>query len=112
MSNTHGSNWIRKDLRYAIYHRDNFCCVYCSRDLRNIDRKFRTLDHVVARENGGCNSAHNLVTCCVWCNSSKQDTPLHQFIDDHSAAQVIIQINKPVDRAIGKRLVNLERIVA
>lgn len=62
-----GSKWIRPSTRWAIYHRDNFACVYCTR-VGSL-----SLDHVGAVEvHGRDNGAHNLVTSCVSCNSSKQ----------------------------------------
>jgi len=62
-----GSKWIRPATRWAIYHRDDFTCLYCTR-IGSL-----SLDHVGSVEgNGRDNGAHNLVTACVSCNSSKQ----------------------------------------
>lgn len=72
-----GSNWIRREKRLAIYRRDDHCCVYCGRDLAC---EVATLDHVLPCELGGTNSEKNLVTCCLHCNSSKQDLPLKAFL--------------------------------
>lgn len=74
----HGSKWIRPEKRKAIYARDNNCCVYCGCDLTG---QVATLDHVVARENGGTNDPSNLVTSCMHCNCSKQDQRVSRFID-------------------------------
>lgn len=62
-----GSNWIHRPTRWAVYHRDGFCCVYCG------SKERLSLDHVIACENGGTNDVTNLVTACVSCNSAKQD---------------------------------------
>jgi 5-methylcytosine-specific restriction endonuclease McrA len=66
-----GSKWIRPVKRQAIYLRDGLCCAYCARGLE--DGVVLTLDHVLACELGGSNEASNLITCCLSCNSSKQD---------------------------------------
>jgi len=108
MSNKNGSSWIRKAKRFAIYHRDSFTCCYCG--CRFDSSVGLSLDHVVARENGGDNAATNLITACISCNSRKGDTPIHEFVDaDH--ALILEQINKPVDLDVGKRLVALAKAV-
>jgi hypothetical protein len=40
----------------------------------------RTLDHLIARELGGDNSAENLVTACKACNCAKRDLSLRAFL--------------------------------
>ena len=77
--NYNGSKWIRPEKRLAIYIRDNFHCVYCGKDLRNVKAKLRTLDHVVAVAHGGVNTQHNLVTCCKRCNESKGNKTLREW---------------------------------
>ena len=72
-----GSNWIRRGKRLAIYARDDHRCVYCGADLA---AQVATLDHVRPRELGGSNQESNLVTCCLGCNSAKQDLPLMAFL--------------------------------
>lgn len=71
-----GSKWIRPSKRLAIYMRDGHRCAYCGRDLVG---EVATLDHVLARELGGGNEAKNLVTCCLSCNSSKQDLTIRSW---------------------------------
>ena len=66
-----GSKWIRPTKRLAIYLRDGMACAYCGSAQE--DGAALSLDHIVAVELGGSNEAENLVTCCIPCNSSKQD---------------------------------------
>jgi len=78
-----GSSWIRKEKRLAIYRSDEFRCVYCGRllDDDHIEGSWeRTLDHLIPRSLGGGNGAHNLVTACIHCNSSRQETGVSQFL--------------------------------
>jgi 5-methylcytosine-specific restriction endonuclease McrA len=109
MSNKNGSSWIRKEKRYAIYARDSFTCCYCG--CRFDSSVGLSLDHVVARENGGDNAATNLITACISCNSRKADTLIHEFVDADHALVILEQINKPIDLSVGKRLVALAKVL-
>lgn len=64
---------IPKRLRFEIYKRDKFTCVYCGRSVPEVTL---TLDHVEAHARGGSNDATNLVTACTDCNAGKSDVPL------------------------------------
>lgn len=74
-----GSNWIRKDKRWAIYMRDGCACIYCEVGADQMEGPM-TLDHLLACELGGQNTAANLVTCCVSCNSSKRDLTMGDWM--------------------------------
>ena len=57
------------------------CSKNCPPDLvDHIGSAGVTLDHVTPRELGGSNHESNLVTCCLSCNSAKQDLPLRKFL--------------------------------
>lgn len=71
--------WIRPHKRLAIYLRDSFRCVYCCCDLHDADPRDITLDHLVAKVDGGSNDETNLVTSCRACNCSRQDKPIAKF---------------------------------
>ena len=73
-----GSNWIRKDKRLAIYLRDGLACAYCGAAAE--DRKPLSLDHLLPCSQGGGNHEGNLVTCCLSCNSRRQDMPLSSWL--------------------------------
>jgi CRISPR/Cas system Type II protein with McrA/HNH and RuvC-like nuclease domain len=64
-----GMNWIRKDLRLAIYLRDGACCMWCGITLE--DGAMLTLDHVHPYSQDGRNGADNLICACSKCNSSR-----------------------------------------
>lgn len=66
------SSFVRKSLRFAVYARDKFDCVYC-RDVFPIDLTGAGLhlDHVVPRSQGGKDTPDNLVTACERCNTRK-----------------------------------------
>lgn len=71
--------WIRTDLRVAIYLRDEFTCLYCSANLHGTDFRNITLDHVIPKADGGSNRPANLITACLSCNCSKKEKPVEVF---------------------------------
>lgn len=64
---------IKNNLRWRVYERDGFKCVYCGA------RKDLTIDHVKAEAEGGETVATNLVTACRPCNSKKHTKSLADF---------------------------------
>lgn len=106
-----GSKWIRPSTRWAIYHRDDFACVYCGNvgDL--------SLDHVRAVAGSGTNEPENLVTCCIRCNSSKQQLTMRQWYAKLRAADYDVEaiqrrvaraVRQPIDRVRGRFLAGKE----
>lgn len=77
-SKDQGMNWIRQDKRLAIYLRDGNTCTYCGTP--NTADMTMTLDHLTPYVVGGSNGQENLVTCCLSCNSSRQDMELGQWL--------------------------------
>ena len=63
--------------RQKIYQRDDYKCTYCHKQLT---RFTATLDHVKAVAEGGDNSAENLVTACLQCNSRKTARRVGDFL--------------------------------
>jgi len=117
-----GSKWIRDERRLAIYMRDSFSCVYCganlfadysSDDIR--ERCNVTLDHLVARSQTEQpdNSETNLVTCCLSCNSRRQDQPWQSFAKGSGKSRSIIHITrlvaKPLDMPRAKAVFALKQ---
>lgn len=107
MSNANGSKWIRPEKRLAIYSRDGFCCVYCAAEDK------LSLDHLQPRELGGNHDASNLVTCCVSCNSARQDSSMREWLKalrdqgvntDGLAGKIRRLAVKTLNMAEGKRL--------
>lgn len=80
--------WIRVEKRLAINLRDRMTCVYCLRDLHGAAPADVTLDHVIAKADGGSNHEGNLVTACRACNCSRQDKPLARFAGPEARAHI------------------------
>lgn len=100
----HGSKWIRKERRRAIYERDDWCCLYCERDLRDAyedDPHAVTLDHLVPRDEDGSNRNDNLVTACLSCNSARQSRDWRIFAPG-ATTRITWAIAQPVDVARAK----------
>jgi len=83
----HGQ-WIRSNVRLAIYLRDEFRCVYCGRDLHGAAPAEITLDHVHPWSKGGENDASNLITACRSCNCSRGARTVASYADAHTRAAV------------------------
>lgn len=107
-----GGSWIRPSTRWAIYHRDNFRCVYC----QSVGRL--TIDHFIGAKNGSAHTHEHLVTACIACNSSKKAlTTLEWFtrlrkkgIDtDAVRRRIAAAKTRPIDRAVGRFLAGPER---
>jgi 5-methylcytosine-specific restriction endonuclease McrA len=64
-------------LRFKIFNRDNFRCVYCGRSV--IEDKIKLqVDHLIPRVKGGTNEENNLITSCSECNLGKSDLLLDE----------------------------------
>ena len=59
---------ISKELRQAIFTRDNYTCQYCG---GTSDEADLVIEHIIPVSKGGNNDARNLCTSCSKCNSSK-----------------------------------------
>ena len=70
------SKWISKSRRLAIYDKSGYRCHYCGTCLTY---DTATIDHIIARENGGQNNDENLVMACRSCNSRKNKKTLEEF---------------------------------
>ena len=66
-----------RETRVKIYERDNYQCTYCG---RHLSRFTATLYHITPVSAGGDNSAENLRTACLQCNSRKTARPLGDFL--------------------------------
>lgn len=62
-----GTEWNK--LRALILERDGHTCAYCGNEAD-------TVDHIIAKNNGGLDEAANLVAACRRCNGLKSDRPL------------------------------------
>lgn len=60
--------------RFGILAGSGFRCDYCGRG--KTDGARLSVDHVVARAQGGTHDRSNLVTACAMCNQGKADRPI------------------------------------
>jgi len=105
------SGWIRKEKRIAIYLRDGMCCAFCGATTE--DGAMLTLDHIHPRHKGGTTAAGNLITACRSCNSSKQDTPLRQWLGGREDAdEVVARVRRNVRRSWTRHMDTAREIIA
>ena len=110
MSNANGSHWIAPAKRAAIYERDGWECAYCGRGPRakrnpKQAQLILTLDHLTPRCQGGDNTAHNLVTACQKCNSSRQERDWRDFAPGGAQERIEWLIEQPLDLDLGKSII-------
>lgn len=117
MPSNNGGDWIRIAKRMAIYMRDGFDCVWCRLLFPTSELGYKlTLDHIHFE---GGNEPHNLVTCCIRCNSSRQRTPLPQWLEklevvygeskENIAHRVLVALSTPINMDEGRRLAKERR---
>lgn len=105
-----GGKWLRASLRWAIYYRDDFVCVYCERIGK------LSIDHRVSTKSGGRDHRpQNLVTSCHGCNSTKKSLSSRAWyaklrasgIDTNRMQRRIARlVRRAVDRQVGRFLAN------
>lgn len=61
--------------------RCEYRCTYCGADQESYALH---CDHIVALARGGTNDPDNLTIACDYCNCSKRDKPLHEWLGDLS----------------------------
>lgn len=70
-----GGKWLRSSLRWAIYYRDDFRCLYCAAHGGTL-----SIDHrVPVRHEGRDNNPANLITACLSCNSRKRAMGMREW---------------------------------
>lgn len=103
-------------LRYAIFLRDSFVCVYCLAPAES--GIVLTVDHVHPRALLGSNEPCNLLTCCLVCNSTKRDMSLagwklylreRGLLTATMSRRVRLHLSLPVDLAAGQALANARK---
>lgn len=64
---------ISKKLRFELFKRDSFQCVYCGNRPPNV---LLEIDHIIPFSKGGKDKIENLVTSCFDCNRGKSNREL------------------------------------
>ncbi len=72
------------NLRRTLFERDAWRCRYCG---DTVSADTATLDHITPVSKGGPNTAENLATCCMMCNSIKAGRTY-----DEAAPQILARL--------------------
>lgn len=67
---------IPQGLRFDVFRRDNFTCVYCGASSPNVTLE---CDHKTPKSKGGQDTLQNLVTACFECNRGKSNKDVEHF---------------------------------
>jgi hypothetical protein len=62
---------IGERIRYLVFRRDGFKCVFCGAAPRKGNRVILHVDHILPVSKGGTNSIDNLRTLCSKCNRGR-----------------------------------------
>lgn len=102
---------VGPNLKLTIFKRDNFRCGYCGRKAEDTPEQALTIDHVIARTNGGDNSYGNLLTSCKKCNQDKNDVMLEEFLDRSPTRLQYVrkQLRKKVEGKLEEDLLRLTK---
>ncbi len=74
---------VPNKLRFSIFERDKFKCVYCGKRVRDgVELDAKRLDHFVPWRVVKKHEAKNFVTACRQCNSGKGGRVMKQPIED------------------------------
>ncbi|MBX2845242.1 MAG: HNH endonuclease [Saprospiraceae bacterium] len=91
---------ISKKLRFEVFKRDKFKCVYCGSSAPDVVLQ---VDHIDPVSNGGDNNILNLATSCFDCNSGKSNRKL----DD----QTVLKQQKDQLDELQERMEQIEMMV-
>ncbi|MBI4225052.1 MAG: HNH endonuclease [Candidatus Sungbacteria bacterium] len=67
-------------IRFLVFWRDGFRCVYCGASQIEVPKIRLNVDHLIPKSAGGKFTFDNLVTACAQCNVGKSDTYLPEPI--------------------------------
>lgn len=94
----------KKRLRYLIFCRDKFTCIYCGKSSIEDGVKLN-MDHIIPYSINKNNSIDNLITSCKECNFQKSSYLLPDDIKDRIQA-VVDDRNSKIDNEL-KFMLNL-----
>jgi hypothetical protein len=72
----HFASHLGKEDWKHIMSQNDWKCFYCDTPL---DKNNRTIDHIIALNNGGTNDIENCVASCMSCNCSKKDIEVTEW---------------------------------
>ena len=84
---------VSKSLRFDIFRRDSFTCLYCGRRPPDVVLE---LDHVHPVSKGGGNDPLNLVTSCYDCNRGKAAKDLGAVVPRPDADLMFLEIQQEI----------------
>ena len=82
---------VSKSLRFDIFRRDSFTCLYCGRRPPDVVLE---LDHVHPVSKGGTNDELNLVTSCYDCNRGKAAKDLGAVVPRPDADLMFLEVQQ------------------
>jgi CRISPR/Cas system Type II protein with McrA/HNH and RuvC-like nuclease domain len=97
---------LSKKVRFEIFKRDGFTCVYCGNTPPSVVLE---VDHIEPVSKGGDDSMENLITSCFDCNRGKRDVPLDQIPPSLSESIEVIKEREEQLKSYRRLLTNIKR---
>jgi hypothetical protein len=97
---------MKKTLRFEVFKRDNFRCVYCGRTPPEV---ILEVDHILPKSKNGSDDINNLVTSCSDCNRGKSNIPLNLIPNTLSENLKILKEKKKQISYYNRFLKNIEK---
>lgn len=88
---THKRKPISKKVRFEVFKKDGFKCVYCGKTPPNVTLE---VDHIDPVSKGGESDIFNYVTACFDCNRGKSNIPLDKIPPSMSDNLEILKIKE------------------
>ena len=74
--------------RFVVFHRDEFCCIYCGRSPVVDEHVVLHLEHVVPKYDEGEDRLSNLATACSRCNLEKGRAALTESVQQKILGEI------------------------
>lgn len=102
---------VRPKVRFEVFKRDNFTCVYCGRSAPTV---LLEVDHIHPKAAGGSDDFENLWTSCVECNRGKGARLLEEGTPAVLGAVDIDELaeRREQARAVHEHLLAMDELVA
>ena len=105
--NESGEVKVRKTLIIDLYAKGGGECYLCHREMdliKNVGGSLATIEHVVAKANGGKDDISNMKAACSRCNSKKRDDELWKFLHDVNKDRICTFITKYVEKQTDSKI--------
>ena len=99
---------LTKKVRFEVFKRDGFKCVYCGQTPPNV---LLEADHVIPVSKGGTNHIDNLVCSCYDCNRGKSANELTNLPETIQSKAELLKLKTKQYKELKKLQIELDSII-